>query len=132
MSRAKPSRTILPAGSIVLVVEDGFELHHAADVISRRRWGEVRQIAAYTRIHEGAARLCLDFAFSRSADRIVIDESVDGWTTFIAAMHQAFPAADAGWREKARLDDEARDAALLTAAVVPSFTANPVLVWPAP
>ena len=132
MSRAKPSRTILPAGSIVSLLDDGFELHHAGTIIARMRWADVRQIVAYTRIHANAARLCLALAPARRSNQIVIDESIDGWTTLVAAMHQAFPATDAGWRAKAQLDDDAREAALLTAAVVPSFTVNPVLVWPVP
>lgn len=115
-----------------MVLDDGFEVRLAGEIIAEMRWAKVRHIFAYTRFWGDLVELCLAFAPSRSAGQIVTQESLDGWESLVTAMHRAFPSADMDWREKAVLDEEGRTACLVTAAGVPSFTVNPVLVWPAP
>lgn len=122
--------TQAPEQARIAIDGAGFALMDADEAIYRLAWSDVRQIVAYTRFRAGAAELCLAFAFSRRArDHYVVHDRLTGWDCLCAAMTAAFPDADPDWRAKAAHDEAALEAYAPVAAIVPSYTVNPTVVW---
>jgi hypothetical protein len=129
-------RTSLPTGTRVIADGSGFEARLDGAVIAQVRWNELSAIYAYARRTGEDVLTCLDFVLiggtpdDRDTDhRIVVDESLDGWSSLIDVASRSLPSFDRGWARKVQADsirDLLRDG---VATTLPIFLANPVEVW---
>jgi hypothetical protein len=63
-------------------------------------------------------------------DQVVVHSGVLGWQSLTAALAEFFASINAEWVRKASGDTSAAEAGIMFSHV-PSFTVNPVQVWPA-
>ena len=129
------SRTLTPYGSRIVVKTNGFAVVNVPATIAEVSWDDVQVIYAYTRFMNGVGKLCLDFVLppisaGEEEDRVVVDESVEGWDALRVALAQTYPLVDQDWERKASIPDAISDLASGGfGALVPMFTANITEVW---
>jgi hypothetical protein len=60
-------RTITPAGARISLINDGFTVFHAGEVIAEVQWPDVKRIFAYSRVMNGRGTLCLAFELPQTS-----------------------------------------------------------------
>lgn len=121
-------RTLTPSGATIVLAPSGFTVLHESERIADVQWNDVQMIFAYTRFMDGSGTLCLDFVLPADErgeeQRVVVNESVEGWLSLVANLEGVFPSLDKKWTGKARCGQ------IGVERVAPRFVANCTLVWP--
>src|SRR5262245_32191409 len=129
------SLTLKPYGSRMFVKTNRFAVVNVPATIAEVSWDDVQVIYAYTRFMNGVGKLCLDFVLppisaGEEEDRVIVNESVEGWDALKVALAQTYPSLDQDWERKASIPEYISDLASGGfGSLVPKFTANITGVW---